>query len=208
MIITELRPNGRGKRLVFLDGEAAFCLTASETEEYGLSEGADLSGSLYELLLKEVLYKRCKSRVLHLLDRADRTESEIRKRLSEEYYPESVIDATVEAAKNGRYLDDERYANQYVYEKSRRKSRRMIRAELESKGLDRELIDKALSEIPEEEEEAVIERELLKKTGGRLSEDYNEKQKLLAALSRKGFEPGRCVKVYERLLERGAETDL
>ncbi len=183
------------------DEKEAFVLTVSEVEEYGLSEGGELSESLYELLLDEVVLKRCKSRMLHILDRMDRTESEIREKLEKEWFPKSVIDRAVLAAKKGRYLDDVRYANQYAYEKSKHKSRRMIRAELEQKGMDKELIEAALKEIPEEEEEEVIARELRKKARGPLPREFAARQKLLAFAARKGFPPEKCIRVYERLLE-------
>ena len=195
MTITAIEDKGRGKRLISLNDSPAFILKISEVSHYGLREGAELTDEVYERLLEEVLIKRAKSRTLHILDSRDKTEKELRDRLEKDLYPQEAIDAAVEAAKSGRFLDDERYASQYIYEKSGKKSERQIRIFLEGKGIGRDIIDRAVDEVRSgfEETKEDPERDLiLKLINKRCQEpsalDNVEKQKLIRFLLSKGFE--------------------
>ncbi|MBO6137768.1 MAG: regulatory protein RecX [Lachnospiraceae bacterium] len=173
-------------------------LYSSEVGEYGLAEGMELSAGLYKNIEELTLKPRCKRRILHLLDRYDKTEAQVRLKLKEEFYPEAVIDEAIAAASRGRYIDDKRYALQYTYEKSHSKSRRMISAELKSRGVSEELIEKALSETEDNEEE-LIRRCILKKRPDFSTITYEEKQRLLGSICRKGFDADKCMRVYNEL---------
>ena len=78
---------------------------------------------------------------LALLEFRDRTEWELRQKLKEREYSAEEIDETVLFLKEYRYLDDEAYAGRYIRSCAARKSRRQIRADLEHKGVSREIID-------------------------------------------------------------------
>lgn len=198
MYITSIEPYKKGRKLIYLNNEPGFVLYNKEVGEYGLAEGMELAAGLYENIEELTLKPRCKRRILHLLDRYDRTEAQVRLKLKEEMYPEAVIEDAVEAANRGKYLDDKRYALQYTYEKSRSKSRRMITAELKNKGIPEEYIQKALTET-QDNEEALIRRLIIKKKPDFESITYEEKQKLLAGICRRGFDADKCMRVYNEL---------
>ena len=198
MYITSIENFKKGRKLIYLNNEPAFVLYSSEVGEYGLAEGMELSAGLYKNIEELTLKPRCKRRILHLLDRYDKTEAQVRLKLKEEFYPEAVIDEAIAAASRGRYIDDKRYALQYTYEKSHSKSRRMISAELKSRGVSEELIEKALSETEDNEEE-LIRRCILKKRPDFSTITYEEKQRLLGSICRKGFDADKCMRVYNEL---------
>ncbi|MCR5626248.1 MAG: recombination regulator RecX [Lachnospiraceae bacterium] len=198
MMITSIKEYRRGKRLICLNDEPAFVLYPKEVKYYSLVEGEELSDESFELIKEELLLKRCKSRMLHLIDKVDKTESEIRDKLKDEMYPPDVIDKALEAAKKGRYVDDERYAHQYVYEKTKGKSRRMVSYQLAGKGVPEELIQKALEDIPDNEEE-LIKKQILKKHLHLSELTYEDRQKLLSGLCRKGFDTDKCIRVLREL---------
>lgn len=205
MIITGIAEWHKGKYLISLNDEPAFALYGKEIGEYGLKEGAELSDEEYRRILDDVLIKRTKSRTLHILDKNDKTEKELRDKLKEGMYPEEAIDAAVEAAKRGRFLDDKRYAYQYVYEKSRTKSRRMIEAELKRKGISEDLISTAFSAMDEEEggedrEEALILKLIKKRLPDPGALDNASKDKMYRYLTGKGFEFEKCRRVLDRYL--------
>ena len=206
MVITGIAEWHKGKYLISLNDEPAFALYGKEIGEYGLKEGAELSDEEYRRILDDVLIKRTKSRTLHILDKNDKTEKELRDKLKEGMYPEEAIDAGVEAAKRGRFLDDKRYACQYVYEKSRTKSRRMIEAELKRKGISEDLISSAFSDMDEEEgmedrEEALVLKLIKKRLPDPGALDNASKEKLYRYLTGKGFEFEKCRRVLDRYLE-------
>lgn len=136
--------------------------------------------------------ERCAARsardcALSILERADRTEQELRRKLQERGYELQEIDETADFLKEYGYIDDAAYAGRYARTYSSRKSIRQIRFDLEKKGVDREAID-AVLEDTEVDEEAQIRAFLLKK-GCRPGEciDTAVCRKLTGALSRKGF---------------------
>jgi len=202
MTVTSITEWRKGKYLISLNDEPSFVLYGSEIRRYSLKEGEALSPETYDSIINEVLLKRAKSRTLHILDRNDKTEKELRDKLKEGMYPEDVIDKAVDAAKRGKYLDDERYALQYIYEKSPHKSRRMIEADLERKGISKSLIEKAFSINSEYMAESGTDPDsdlilkLIKKRCPDPDEiDMQSEQKLFRYLMGKGFEYGRIRKV-------------
>ena len=188
MIITSISEWRKGKYLISLNDEPAFVLYRSEIRRFNLKEGEELDQAIYERIVNEVLLKRAKSRTLHILDRYDKTEKELRDKLKEGMYPAEVIDAAVDAAKRGKYLDDLRYAVQYIYEKSYRVSK--------------ECIEKALMKNTEDNEEngsdpesALILRLIKKRCPEPDEIDQESEQKLYRYLTGKGFEFGRIKRI-------------
>lgn len=125
-------------------------------------------------------------KAMNLLLYKDRSEKELRDRLAkEEFEPEQIRDA-IEYVRSFGYLNDRRYAENYVASFAGKKSRRIIRAELEQKGVDEVLIDRALEEIPEDETGQIMEL-LRKKAGGPHRMDDREKRRVVGFLSRRGY---------------------
>ena len=79
-----------------------------------MTEDAYLPVSLYEKILTEIVGKRAKKRALFLLERMDRTESQLCEKLRQNGYPEECVAAAVEYVKQYHYIDDLRYAKQYI----------------------------------------------------------------------------------------------
>ena len=124
---------------------------------------------------------------LALLEFRDRTERELRQKLKEREYSAEEINETVLFLKEYRYLDDEAYADRYIRSCAVRKSRRQIRADLERKGVSREIIDLQLQEKTVDEDSQI--RKLLQKKGyvpGKRLEPA-EYRRIMGALGRRGF---------------------
>ncbi|MCR5527225.1 MAG: recombination regulator RecX [Lachnospiraceae bacterium] len=201
MNITAIEPYRKGKVLIYLNDEPSFVLYISDVKQYQLTEGMEFEEDLYKRILTEVLFKRAKTRTLHLLDKQDRTEKQLRFKLKENMYPPEAIDEAVEAAKRGHYLDDERYARIYIREKSRVKSRRVIEEELKAKGIAKDIIVTAMEDQDEgEDSDIILIEKLIKKKCHDISElDYAGTQKLMRYLSGKGFDIYDIRTVLERL---------
>ena len=185
MMVTSIVPIDKRKSKVFLDEGFAFVLYKNELERYGIYEGGSISDFLYDEIEREVLDQRARERCLNLLKDSDRSESQLRARLSRESFPKAVIDRAVEFLKEYRYVDDQRMADYYMERGSRLKSRRQLVWELSGKGMDQETIQNALGKaLPESE---AICRLAMKRTGGRPPETPQELRKLYGYLGRKGF---------------------
>ena len=131
--------------------------------------------------------KSARECALTILERSDRTEAEIRKKLKEKEYTPEEIEETVGFLKEYRYVNDAAYAEKYIRVYSSKKSVRQIRCDLERKGVAKELIAESLLEEPVDEEEQI--RRLLVKKGYRPGErmEPDQYRKVMGALCRKGF---------------------
>lgn len=203
MIISRLE-EAKSKIKVYIDEEYAFTLLYSELQDYQLREGLELSIELYDDLLWKVLFPRAKEKALAALQFKDRCEQELRRKLKDNGFPEEVIREAVNYVKYYGYLDDERYAAVYVKSRMGRKSKQMLRMELLQKGVEQSLIQNVLNQIyAEAEEEAdyedpeliAIRKAINKKTKCPEELSAIEKQKLMASLYRKGFEPSKIRKI-------------
>ena len=145
--------------------------------------------------------KTARECALALLEFRDRTERELRQKLKEREYGPEEIEETVLFLKEYRYLDDEAYAGRYIRSCASWKSRRQIRADLERKGVSREVIDLSFQEEAVDEE-SQIEKLLLKKgyePGKRMEPaDY---RRLMGTLGRRGFSSEAIRRVTDRMSE-------
>lgn len=138
--------------------------------------------------MDENLLLRAKKRAMHLLERMDRTEAQLREKLRQNQYPEDVIEEAVAYVKQFHYIDDFRYACNYIRYREQNTSRRKLAMDLAQKGVARELIDRALEEeYIEENESARILKWLEKKNYDADHADIKQKQKMYQFLLRKGF---------------------
>ena len=124
---------------------------------------------------------------LFLLEYADRTEQELRRKLQERGYSQEEIDEAVSFLTEYGYLNDAAYAERYIRSRSSCKSRRILRMELEKKGVDRDVIDRELEEGMIDEKAQI--RRFLEKKGYEPGEESDpaKKRKIMAALARRGY---------------------
>lgn len=161
-------------------------LYRSEVRRLDLKEG-NLIDAKTSGLIDEVLRKRAKKRSLFLLQKKDYTESQMRKKLKEGCYPSDIIDETIEYLYLYHYLDDVRYAMQYVRFHGEQKSRRMLVQKLMEKGLKKEVIDEALSQYEGPSEEEQIAVLIRKKNFDPQSSDEKQRQKMMRFLIARGY---------------------
>jgi regulatory protein len=130
---------------------------------------------------------KAKKRALGLLTDMDRTEQQIRDRLTRSGFSPDVTEAAIAYVKSYGYIDDRRYADHYIEVYRSRKSRLKISFDLQKKGLGKEMIAEAFSRAASFDEKPLIRALLEKKLKSLPADTPNRRQKLLAHLARKGF---------------------
>ncbi len=191
MIITQMDSFGKDKLIITLDEEISFCLYQKEAHHLQLEPGAELTDTQYQEIRKEILIPRARKRTMYLLERMDRTEAQLREKLRQGRYPEDIIENAIAYVKGFHYVDDLRYAESYVRCYSQSKSRRLLYQELVGKGVPRDLIEQALEEEYEtEDESSKIARWLEKKHYSAEEADPKQRQRMYQFLLRKGFRSG------------------
>ncbi|WP_026512806.1 regulatory protein RecX [Butyrivibrio sp. LB2008] len=192
MIISDICALDKKRSKVFIDGEFAFVLYNGELRDFDIKVGNELSDNKYDEIKCGLLPKRAKLRAMNLLQKKDYTEKQLRDKLSDGLYPEDCIDTAIDYVKSYRYLDDERYACDYItYHMSVRSKNRII-MDLMNKGISKDIIHEKLEELYSEEGEDIeisqIKNLLIKKKYDAQTFDHKEKQKLIAFLMRRGYD--------------------
>jgi len=130
---------------------------------------------------------RAKKRALHLLERMDRTEHQLREKLMASDYPEDVVEEAIAYVKSFHYIDDKRYAENFTRYKKENLSRQQIKQKLMLKGVDRDTIALAIEEEYDADEKEHIRRLLEKKHFDGSSKDDGEFRRVYNYLLRRGF---------------------
>lgn len=191
MIVTDIVELDKKRSKVFIDGEFAFVLYKGELRTYSIKTGSELSEANYQEIIGVVLSKRAKLRAMNLLQKRDYTERQLRDKLTEGLYPRELIDETIDYVKSYKYLDDERFARDYITYHMSLRSRNRIIQDLSGKGIDKDMIMPILDELYDEEDDGDPELEqigkLLIKKHYSDDLDFKDKQKIMAFLLRKGY---------------------
>lgn len=187
MLVTKLSEITKTKYKVYIDEEFAFVLYKGELLQYHIKEGENVSEETVAEIYEKVLVKRAKLRALHLLNVMDRTEKGLRQKLRENHYPEEVIEKAIAYVKSYGYVEDERYANQFIQNRKSKKSRRELECEMLKKGLSRDVISRMLETQYDKEDEVETVRQIAEKKGYREGMSDVEKKKIFDFLVRKGF---------------------
>ena len=131
--------------------------------------------------------RRARHRALHILERSDRTEQELRAKLERNYRAEAVEDA-ISYVKQYHYLDDRRYAVNYLNSRGRVKSRRQVEQELlYKKGISKEILEEPRTVAEPQDEREQIRRWMEKKQIHPETADPNELRRFYLFLMRRGF---------------------
>ena len=171
LIVTSIKELTKKRRLVYINYEPAFALYAAE-------------------LRKFVLSKRATVRAMALLKNKDYTRKGLEDKLRDGYYPDMCIDYALEYVTRFGYINDERFAENYVNFKAGNKPRRQIELKLKQKGVDADIISRVCDEFYEDNSDIELEQAkafVEKKHIDIENADYKELQKVKAALYRKGF---------------------
>lgn len=188
MVVTKTEMVASAKYKVEVDGEFAFVLYKKELDRFGIRENEELSEEIYHTIKKEVVLKRAKLRALHLLSDMDRTRAGLREKLRKNMYPEDIVDAVIAYVDSFGYLNDDRYAENFVLSHKAQKSRKELFALLNAKGISSEQAERAMESCyGEDEEKEAICRILQKKKIDTQTGSEQEMQKIYGYLARKGF---------------------
>lgn len=187
MLVTKIQLVNKKKSRVFIDESFAFVLYNGELRQYGIREGEELAEDSYEEIINDVLYKRGKARVLHLLASMERTEAQVVRKLTDNGYPREVIQRVIDFAKAYGYLDDKRFAASYVRESRNRKSSAYMKAELMQKGISSDVIHNIFQEDEVGDDEERIRYWVEKKQVDIQNSDEVQLRKFYMFLARKGF---------------------
>lgn len=202
MIITAIEYVEGKKYKVYVNDDFAFELYKSEIKFCGLEKGQELNEELYEKILYEVVGRRAKKRAMHILEKHDKTEQQLREKLHENRYPSECIENAIKYVKSYGYVDDASYARKYIEYRIKKKSKKQLKMELLGKGISNEIILGVFDEIEDSELDTIREL-IIKKYPFSADITPEEKNKIKMSLMRKGFPYSDIERAFAELEEEG-----
>ena len=136
--------------------------------------------------------KECLRRSGVLLAQRDYTCSRMREKLLSYGFSREVVEATLDSLRDARYLDDARYAENYINAHRENRSLLRIRTDLEKRGVPSDILSEVLIKDREEHGKEAEVRQILRLMEKRRFDparaDWEEKGKMQAFLYRKGYD--------------------
>jgi regulatory protein len=191
---------------IYLDGEYAFGL--SRIVAAWLRIGQALSEEEIERLKREDTFEVAYQKGLHFISYRPRSEAELQRKLNEQGFEAAVIEAAIQRFKENGFLGDERFARDWVENRStfRPRSKRMLAMELRQKGIADEEIQKALAET---EDEGTLAYNTAVSYARRLaSSDWETFRKRLGGyLARRGFSYGTITPILRQVWDETRSSE-
>lgn len=182
-----------------------FVIDAEALGRLDIRDGEMLSEEQYANVVFAAQLVAARERAIQLLTRKSYTIREIQLRLKRYDIDEDVIDHVVSWLQQLRYIDDRRYAQQWVEQRIRLRGYGPLRLqrELQQKGVDRRYIDEALAPYDEEHFVALAWEHGEKYVRRHLGEDTMAvRRKVYAYLQRRGFSTPIIHRVVQRVEEQ------
>ncbi len=197
MRVTRIEEGENNRKKIYLDGEYTFFLYPKELRQYSIKVDEELSEELYEEIRQKIVLIRAKRKMLALLSKKDYTCEEIARKLRQGYYSEDIIEDAIFYGVYMHYLDDERYAREYINWKKNSKSLRWIAQELSRKGIAKSIYEPIL-DLEEDDEDILrelISRYMKKQSG----ENFQKRQKTYRHFLQKGYSSCLIRKILSQL---------
>ena len=207
MIITkiELQKKNKDRASIYIDDEFAFGVHVNVVYDLGLKKGMEIDEALKEEILSKEEAKQARLYASKLIGYRPRCESEVRRKMTEKGYEESVIDDTVAYLKEYNFLNDTEFTRYYIESKLDKKfGLNRIKYGLSSMGISRTIIDEVIAEYHDQVDEYTTALSLAEKRLSTLQDDdYRKKyNKLAGFLSRKGYSSDVVYSVLRELLNK------
>ena len=125
-------------------------------------------------------------------------QDQLRQKLKEKSFSDEAIEQAIDYVKSFGYINDAGYAERYILNKQGSKSRREIYASLSQKGISRDIIDTAIENCYEPEDELAAICRLCEKKHFIAEEATDaEKNRMYNYLLRKGFKVDDVCKIIK-----------
>ena len=146
--------------------------------------------------------REARRKALRLLEHMDRTEKGLQERLIQGGFSEAAAEDAVAYVKDYGYVNDYRYALNYILYRIHSKSRQKIFQELLQKGISRDVASEAweeASDLEEPDETRLLRTAIEKKCSPGDTLDDKAMRRLYGYLQRRGFRMGDITAVLDEM---------
>lgn len=170
--------------------------------------GTPFDLAAHEAFIRERSYPYAMEKAVALLAMRSRTERELREALRLAAYQEAVIERVIERMSEAGYVDDAGFAKGWASSRtSKSMGARRIRMELRQKGVAQETIEETLSALNEDDLFEGAMKAARKAAHGKDPSSPADRQKITAALLRRGYDYSAARRAIAVLLEEEDEDE-
>lgn len=206
MTVTKIEQQKKDKKRysVYIDGEFAFGLIMEDILYFKIKEGYELPQEKYDYIMDTTVYIRAQDTAARYLGYKMRTKREVAEKLKDSGYSKSICERVLQSLEKYDYINDDIYCKKYIKEtlRLRPKGKFLIRQELKLKGIDEEIVDKAI-ENAEIDESEIAKNLLMKKYEDFAHMDNKELSRVYGFLQRRGFSYGVIKEAVSDLADKG-----
>lgn len=199
MIIKHQR--GRGNKVhLLLDDEYVITTDINFWLDHYIADGTEIDEEQWQELVEGINYKKALNKCADLLSRREHSVKELRTKLLrtvDEVSADKAINRYLEAG----YLDDEHFCEslvEYLFN-VKKYSTAHVRQECYKRGVDGDIIRRVINDFEIDNTDTIVEL-ITKKYSSKLEQE-NGKEKVIAALQRKGFSYSDIKSAFYRLEE-------
>ena len=186
-----------GCRLIRLISGDSMTIPLMVFKKAPLVEGQEVIPEAYRQRVLPMEPAMALEQASRMLMTKDRTEAEIRKKLTDVGYADETVEKTLAKLLDARVLDDNRYIENYLNTKTKRVGAGRIKRDLMLKGIALETIEAALAGIDEEVQLDAAVKHARKALARKTDDKRHQAHLAFAALARRGFKPEVAKKAIE-----------
>ena len=187
---------------IYVDDEFFMAVFTESIYNFNIKKGMEIDQENLKHILNEEMYIKAKNKALNILSKADQSEKKIREKLSSEF-EEDTIDIVIEFLQKNKFIDDDLLAQKIVNTNVHlnKCGKNKIKQNLYNKGISKESINDAISEI-DHDVEFENAMHLAKKRYERIKNEDKRKiyQKISQHLAYKGFDYDTIKRVLNKVL--------
>ena len=190
---------GRGSKIhLLLDDEYQITTDVNFWAENYIKDGTDITDEEWNTLVDKINYRKAFNKCADFLSRRDHSVKELREKLLRTV-DEASAEKAIERFEELGYLDDEKFARNYAEHlfKNKNYSNNHVKQELYKKGISRDIVAGIIDDSEIDSVENIITI-INKKYYSKLNAE-NGKEKVVAALMRKGFSYGDIKSAFYRI---------
>ncbi|MGG7058557.1 recombination regulator RecX [Clostridium tertium] len=192
-IITKIESQKRNKDRanIYIDNDYAFSLSCELVYKEGLKVNEKVDIEKIKDIANKDNYLKCKNTALRIVEKAYKSEKELKDKLILKGYDNESIYKTMNFLKEYNFLSDNNYAKMYVKDKSRIQGKKKIKFDLIKKGITDNIIEEEISNIDREDEREGAYNLAIKKyntIAKREDDKFKLSQKLYRFLLSKGYD--------------------
>ena len=148
---------------------------------------------------------KARDKALSLLTDMDRTERQLSDRLKRAGFSDQVIEETMRYVREYGFVNDNRYAENYLDYYRDKRSKRRIRMDLLKKGASSESIDRAFEMYGDYDERPLILKTGRKKCASLREDDPRRRDRMISFLAGRGFSMSDIFDVVDDILDPKCE---